>query len=683
MLALLIASIVSVASIAPPALAASKVADDADLATTASALPHPKPISFAVLANLPSSMTNEHDTQAMLQWIAEVGQVHFIVDLGNVRGPDESCGNALFARRQALLNATPSPVIFVPGMRDWVDCARPGAGSFDPIERLDAVRDLFLSGNLSLGSPAMRVIRQSELPAFTPYRENMRWIDDGVVFATLNVPGGNNHFVDGGGRNGEYEDREVANRNWIDHAVIDAQRRHARGLVFLFEGDPGFASRAAQAAAQRIGGSHWAEPFDWWFRRPRERDGYASLRRDLLRAVARFDGPVLIIHGRDTPRSGMRTALSTTENARNNGSLATKREGQRAAHDPKRDARQAELAPPPTVAVETLTHAPDGLLLHQVQQVMVDNPAGSRQWLRVTLPTTSDPHPGAALNTHGNASGAAHTRGTGRERDTPAHGSPFQIRVETADDDASDATSTTPQTAWQNRGMAHDTLPGVSPPIATPPVFTPTASSDAAATALPGATMRATDGTRGSGGDAAATAAPAATGQVSPPAAMRGTATLPTNDMGLPPWPGKAFRPHRNSIDDNRVDTTPDSRAMTGDADDLSQASGTAYPSTATTAPNGQTSAIPGRPPVANANAKSTSEHDVLQSVLGPSGPMSSAESAGRTTGFTQAPSPLPGELPEPSDPVETGIAEGSDGTGTSALNGITQPTMLPLPPIR
>ena len=623
----LIASIASILLMPVAAEAADDVSRSPTISSTSAktsppAKPHTNAISFAVLANIPSSVTYEDETQNMLQWIAEAGQVHFIVDLGNVRGADESCGNALFARRQALLNATPAPLVFVPGVRDWVDCARPGAGSFDPTERLDAVRDLFLSGNLSLGTPAMRVIRQSELPAFTPYRENMRWIDDGVVFATLNVPGGNNHFVDGGGRNGEYEDREVANRNWIDHAVTDAQRRHARGLVFLFEGDPGFATRAAQAAAQRVGGSHWAEPFDWWFRRPRERDGYASLRRDLLRAVARFDGPVLIIHGRDTPRiNAPHFASSPAETARGTNNVTAKRGVQHTSHDAKHDGRQAELALPPTVAVETLTHAPDGLLLHDVKQVMVDNPAGSRQWLRVTLPQTDEPHAGSAAGTRGNAVGAARARSQGREHAPSAHRATFQIRVESADDVAA------------------------------------TAPSAAATANAPGSSIKAIAVGRGStstvlaqGTDAQGAHEPDGRGApTSPPS--------PANDMGLPPWPGKAFRFHRNGSDDGAANAASDSSGMSD------------------------------RASLDNANAKSTSGHDVPQSTFGPYGQKTSAPDASDprsvTGGVVQNPSPLPGELPDPADPVETGIAEGSDSTGTSALNGITQPKMLPLPPVR
>ncbi|WP_157684932.1 hypothetical protein [Robbsia andropogonis] len=566
-------------------------------ASHASAVTPDDSTSFAVLANMPSSTDDERDTQITLQSIAHAAGVHFIVDLGNIRGADESCSDALFARRRALLDAVPAPVVFVPGMRDWVDCARPGAGGFDPVERLDAVRDAFLSGNQSLGTPAMRVIRQSELPAFIPYRENMRWIDDGVVFATLNVPGGNNHFLDGGGRNGEYEDREVANRNWIDHAVTDAERRHARGLVFLFAGDPGFASNATGARGNErdAAGTHWAAPFDWWFRRPHERDGYASLRRDLLQAVARFNGPVLIIHGRDTQRAkASRKSPRASDSTHGRSAQTAKQEKRDEASNEKRGVRVLDNTLPPVVALETLTRVPDGPVLHDVQQVMVDNPRGSRQWLRVTLPTATENRTTTrpARTVHGSA-----------HRRKSEEGSGFHIRVERIDD------------------AAFETASRTAPPPPAPSNASPDTPSSAPSTTRPASPMQ--------------------------------PAGAPANGMGLPPWPGNAFRL-------NPAGTSREHEA---------QGIPTARPG-------------PYQSGLAS-NAKSTSDYDVLSTASGIATHHAPTQDTPAVNTGALDDSPLPGEPEEPADPVETGLGDDADHSGTSALNGITRPEMLPLPPAR
>lgn len=240
-------------------------------------------LSFAVVADLPQAASEVAQTGALLDWVGGHGKVAFVVHLGNLKGRDEPCSDALFAARRTVLDSSPVPLIYLPGDNDWIACARPAAGGADPIERLDALRETFLAGTSSLGRRTLTLTRQSELAAFHPYRENARWSEAGVLFVTLNVPADNNHFRDGGGRNGEFEDREVANRTWIARSTVDARRRHARALVFLFQGNPhDLRERGA--------------PLTWWFPQRHQRDGFAALRRDLIAAAHSFEGPVLVIH---------------------------------------------------------------------------------------------------------------------------------------------------------------------------------------------------------------------------------------------------------------------------------------------------------------------------------------------------------------------------------------------------
>ena len=36
------------------------------------------------------------------------------------------------------------PLLYTPGDNEWTDCHRPAAGTYNPLERLDAVREAFL-----------------------------------------------------------------------------------------------------------------------------------------------------------------------------------------------------------------------------------------------------------------------------------------------------------------------------------------------------------------------------------------------------------------------------------------------------------------------------------------------------------------------------------------------------------
>ena len=128
--------------------------------------------------------------------------------------------------------------------------------------------------------------RESEVARFHAFRENVRWQTDDTVFVGLDVVGGNNHYSDAGGRNGEFDDRAIASAFWLEHAAEYAKRRNAKALVVFIEADPDF-SRYEEHA----------DRFAWLrFARHRKRDGYLEFKRSLVNAAKTFRGPVIVIH---------------------------------------------------------------------------------------------------------------------------------------------------------------------------------------------------------------------------------------------------------------------------------------------------------------------------------------------------------------------------------------------------
>jgi hypothetical protein len=250
-------------------------------------------ISFAIVTGLPSRFPTEASTRALLDAIAQPRRASFIVFDGALRRASESCSDDVFNARRTLLDMSTLPVIVIPGDLDWVRCASKQAGGYDPVERLDLVRQIFYDGADSLGIQPMRVVRESEVGRFRPFRENMRWEIGGVLFVTLNVPGSNNHYLDAGGRNGEFEDRTIANAFWLDHAAEYAKRRKLKSIVVLIEGDPDFTRYERR------------ERFAWLgFGRRQPRDGYLEFKRALVELARSFSGPVLLIHGNTAEPAG-------------------------------------------------------------------------------------------------------------------------------------------------------------------------------------------------------------------------------------------------------------------------------------------------------------------------------------------------------------------------------------------
>ncbi|MCW0111406.1 hypothetical protein OIV71_32780, partial [Burkholderia pseudomallei] len=162
----------------------------------------------------------------------------FTVDEGNLKRPKEACRNQLYEQPNVLFTASRVPIVLLPGQYDWAACGTGDAGAYDPVERLDFLRQNVFTEPASPGANSMPLTRESEVPRFRPYRENVRWVRDATVFIGLNAPGPNNRYLTAGGRNGEFEDRAIANAFWIDHAAEYTKRRKARALVVFLEGDP-------------------------------------------------------------------------------------------------------------------------------------------------------------------------------------------------------------------------------------------------------------------------------------------------------------------------------------------------------------------------------------------------------------------------------------------------------------
>lgn len=251
--------------------------------------------SFAVISGVMKSAASEASAQRLLEAIGLDQRLSFVVYDGNIKGADERCADSLFERRQQLLEASAIPVVVVPGQHDWADCASAAGGGYDAAERLDFLRQTLYSDRASLGKPTLALTRESEVARFRAFRENVRWEAEDTVFVSLNVVGGNNHYSDAGGRNGEFDDRAIASAFWLEHAAEYAKRRHAKALVVFMEADPDF-SRYEEHA----------DRFAWLrFARRRKPDGYLEFKRALVNAARTFRGPVVLIHhDAQTPAKG-------------------------------------------------------------------------------------------------------------------------------------------------------------------------------------------------------------------------------------------------------------------------------------------------------------------------------------------------------------------------------------------
>ena len=228
--------------------------------------------TFAALGDTPY---NAEEEARFVPLIAELNRndLAFVIHIGDFKSGWSDCSDELYRERREWFGLSHHPFIYIPGDNDWTDCWRGPAGGYQPTERLLRLRELYFTQPASLGQRALELERQSAGAAPRPYPEHARWVHRGLLFLTLNVPGGDNNL---GRDRGEFLARDAAARAWIRESFRIARARHLAGIVLAMQANPW-----AAAGPRRL--------------------GYAPLLETLRVESREFPGEVLLIHG-DTHR---------------------------------------------------------------------------------------------------------------------------------------------------------------------------------------------------------------------------------------------------------------------------------------------------------------------------------------------------------------------------------------------
>lgn len=197
--------------------------------------------------------------------------------LNGIKSDGESCSDELYIERKNLIDTIDIPVIISVSGKDWVNCQN-NRGDSIAIERLIRLKEIFFENASSLGNNPIELTRQSLGNRFSNYPENAYWHMHSILFATVHMPSDNNHFMAAAGRNDEFEDRTIANRQWLDRLFRIASRNRYKGIVLISDGNP-FLS------AEKNGQD------------PAFRDGFHEIRQQLNNLVSHYPGRVLFIHG--------------------------------------------------------------------------------------------------------------------------------------------------------------------------------------------------------------------------------------------------------------------------------------------------------------------------------------------------------------------------------------------------
>lgn len=240
--------------------------------------PTNRAFSFAAIGD------QQYDEEGERKWPDLVASIHayarelkFVVHMGDIKNGSSPCSDAVLEDRLRSFNRFLIPFILTPGDNEWTDCHRAAAGGFDSLERLARLRQMFFSGDSSLGRKRRPLVRQSSDPRYSQFRENALWTEAGFVFATLHIVGSNNNLGRDAINDAEYEERNTATLDWMRTAFAMAHHNNFAGVVLMFQADPLF---------PLTGGA-----------RANTTAGFVDTLRTLEREALDLGKPVLVIHG--------------------------------------------------------------------------------------------------------------------------------------------------------------------------------------------------------------------------------------------------------------------------------------------------------------------------------------------------------------------------------------------------
>ena len=230
--------------------------------------------SFAVLGDAPYFPWEHAKYRRVLREI-DAQDLAFVVHIGDIFW--KPCAVTKYTQTRQDFEGLRHPVIYTPGDNEWTDCWQKEAGGFDPLERLQRLREIFFKEpEHSLGGRRLALVSQRSLPGFTDFVENARWTHDRLLFATVHVVGSGNGTDPHRGA----AEREAARRRidaaaaWVRETFAVATATRAPAVVIALHANPFFEQRRAAG------------------RRP-----YEPFLTALEEEAARFARPVLVTHG--------------------------------------------------------------------------------------------------------------------------------------------------------------------------------------------------------------------------------------------------------------------------------------------------------------------------------------------------------------------------------------------------
>jgi hypothetical protein len=223
------------------ALAAAAALGVATAAAAQPERPDGHGFTFAVIGDIPYGDAQIARFPQVVDQINADPAVQLVDHLGDIKSGSSLCSDAYFAMIRTQFDRFTDPLVYTPGDNEWTDCHRPNNGSYNPLERLAAVREVFFPRpGRTLGQHSVEVRSQ----AAQGLVENVSYSRADVGFAALHVVGSNNSLLPWTGNTGptpeqlaEVDHRTAATLALIDQTFDQAATQHQRAVVLIMQAD--------------------------------------------------------------------------------------------------------------------------------------------------------------------------------------------------------------------------------------------------------------------------------------------------------------------------------------------------------------------------------------------------------------------------------------------------------------
>ena len=263
------------AALVAAALSSCGGSDEPPAAPVVAAPVDPK-FSVAVIGDAPYGIAFGDTAQynanpAFIKSVSADASLSMAIHVGGIHSGKEYCTESYNIGVFNQWKGFTLPLVYVPGDNEWSDChkAKEGGGTYgtptagiinyvtggsyaggDPIANLGLIRSIFFPAPGKSQGTAMTVHSQAldydaAHPADAQFVEHVWFEKNGVMFVTLNVPGGSNNNNDiwyGAPTMSNAQKVEVANRSaavlrWLDAAFATAKANKNVGLVIQLQAD--------------------------------------------------------------------------------------------------------------------------------------------------------------------------------------------------------------------------------------------------------------------------------------------------------------------------------------------------------------------------------------------------------------------------------------------------------------